>query len=231
MTITTIELDGLSIEIIRKAIKNVHLRIYPPDGRVRVSVPLRLSMKHVHRQLEEKREWIHTQRARLQAMPARFSPLMESGETHLFLGLPYVLSLRESHRTQINIQGQQLQLCIKKNATSAEKYDALSNWYRAQMQLILPELIHKWEHIIGVEVTTWGVKIMKTRWGSCNTRARRIWLNLSLIKKPILCLESVIVHELVHLLEASHNARFYQLMDTLMPDWRVHQAFLRGGTD
>lgn len=231
MTITLIELDGLPIEIIRKAIKNVHLRIYPPDGRVRVSVPLRLSMKHVHRQLEAKREWIHAQRARLQAIPLRTQPTMESGEVHSFLGKPYVLSLIESQRTQITIEGQQLQLCIKHNATSVEKSEALNKWYRTQMQLLLPDLIRKWELIIDVNVTDWGIKIMKTRWGSCNTRVRRIWLNLTLIKKPVLCLESVLVHELVHLLEASHNARFYQLMDTFMPDWRVHQESLRGGID
>ena len=222
-----IEVDGITIEILRKPIKNMHLRIYPPDGRVRVSAPLRLSIQHIRHQLLAKREWLHAQRARVQALPVISEPLMQEGETHYFLGEAYMLTLLESRNpTSITLNDNVLLLNTKPNATMVEKHAHLKKWYQTQMQSLVPDLIKKWEPVIEVDVSTWGVKTMKTRWGSCNTRTHRIWLNLVLIKKPIICLEYVLVHEMVHLLEASHNARFYQLMDTFMPEWRMHQKAL-----
>lgn len=222
-----LEIDGIPIEILRKPIKNMHLRIYPPDGRVRVSAPLRLSLHHICSQIEAKREWLHAQRARIQTQSAPSKPSMQSGGSHYFLGHAYTLSLLESTQTfQIILADQMILLSAKRDASDHEKEAFLKQWYREQMQLRVPDLIKKWEAVIGVTLAEWGVKTMKTRWGSCNTRKRRIWLNLSLIKKPILCLEYVLVHELIHLLEASHNARFYRLMDQFMPEWRDHQKAL-----
>ncbi len=222
-----IEIDGISIEVIRKPIKNMHVRIYPPDGRVQISAPLRLNIKHIHRQVEAKREWLHTQRARVQALPVPSEPTMEIGESHYFLGQIYTLLCHETQgRGEITIKDNELFLRAKPHATALEKQAILKQWYQKQMQSLIPPLITKWQPIIGVSVADWGVKMMKTRWGSCNIRARRIWLNLALIKKPIICLEYVLIHEMVHLLEASHNARFYQLMDKFMPEWRLHQKSL-----
>ena len=222
-----IEIDGIPIEILRKPIKNMHLRIYPPDGRVRVSAPLRLSLQHIRNQLEAKREWLHTQRARVQALPVISAPTMQAGENHYYLGQSYTLSLLENtSRTKVILKDNLLLLSAKPNSTTVEKQTSLNKWYLTQMQSLVPDLIAKWQPIIEVSVAAWGIKTMKTRWGSCNTRARRIWLNLVLIKKPIICLEYVLVHEMVHLLEASHNARFYQLMDKFMPEWRTHQKAL-----
>lgn len=222
-----IEVDGISIEILRKPIKNLHLRIYPPDGLVRVSAPLRLSLKHIYQQIEAKREWIHKQRARLQALPAHIEPTMQTGETHYFLGQAYRLCCEETaHTSQITLNDNLLLLTTKPHTSCTEKQVRLKLWYKTQMESLLPHLIKKWQPIIGVTVADWGVKMMKTRWGSCNTRMKRIWLNLVLIKKPMICLEYVLVHEMVHLLEASHNTRFYQLMDEFMPDWRDHQKAL-----
>lgn len=222
-----IEIDGISINIIRKPIKNMHLRIYPPDGRVQISAPLRLPIKHIYKQVEAKLDWLHAQRARLQALPLPSEPTMQTGEHHYFLGHAYVLTLLEtSSPTQVMLKDNQLLLSTKPNTSVLEKQTHLKKWYLTQMQTVVPELIQKWQPIIGVSVADWGAKTMKTRWGSCNIRTRRIWLNLVLIKKPILCLEYVLVHEMVHLLEASHNARFYALMDTFMPEWRCHQTAL-----
>lgn len=227
MTLQEIEIDGITIEIHRKAIKNMHLRIYPPDGRVRVSAPMRLSLKYIRHQLEAKREWLHTQRARLQSLPVVVAPTLNTGEQHYFLGQPYALNIIENQGPpKVVLRDNALFLNAKSGASSIEKMALLKRWYQLQMHSLIPDLIKKWQPIMGVSVADWGVKSMKTRWGSCNTRARRIWLNLVLIEKPILCLEYVLVHEMVHLLEASHNARFYQLMDRFMPEWRIHQKAL-----
>ncbi len=221
-----IEIDGIPIKIIRKPIKNMHLRIYPPDGRIQISAPLRLPIKHIYQQVEAKREWLHTQRARLQALPSQSEPTLQTGERHYFLGQAYTLTLLEAPSPQILLKDNALLLSAKPNATLLEKQVLLKKWYQTQMQSLVPELIKKWQPIIGVNVAEWGTKIMKTRWGSCNIRTHRIWLNLTLMKKPLICLEYVLVHEMVHLLEASHNARFYQLMDKFMPEWRCHQKSL-----
>lgn len=222
-----IEIDGITIEIHRKAIKNMNLRIYPPDGRVRVSAPLRLSLDDIRTQLETKREWLRTQRTKLQTLPSVTTPTLCTGETHYFLGQAYPLLILENQaRPYVSLQDNSLIINTKTGTTSLEKMARLNRWYQLQMQALIPDLIKKWQLILGVHVADWGVKAMKTRWGSCNTQARRIWLNLSLIQKPIICLEYVLVHEMVHLLEASHNKRFYQLMDRFMPDWRTHQKAL-----
>lgn len=227
MTTYHLDLDGIVIEVQRKRVKNITLRIYPPDGQVRMSVPLRLSMRQIRSQIEIKREWIQQQQQRIQALPIHKEPSMQTGECHDFLGQSYILNITETTtRPRVELHGNILNMTIKPQATDLEKRTLLETWYRAQMTAMLPDLIKKWQAIIGVEVAQWGIKAMKTRWGSCNTRAHRIWLNLALIKKPISSLESVIVHELVHLLEASHNARFYALMDQFMPDWRIAKQAL-----
>ena len=227
MTTHHIEIDGIPIEILRKPIKNMHLRIYPPDGQVRVSAPLRLSLQHIRTQLESKRTWLHTQRARLQAQPIISEPLMQTGESHYFLGHAYTLIVTNCRApTPVTLKDNELILSTTPHSTAVEKQALLKQWYRTQMQLLVPDLIEKWQPLMGVNVAAWGSKTMKSRWGSCNTRARRIWLNLVLMQKPIVCLEYVLVHEMVHLLEASHNARFYYFMDKFMPEWRTHQTML-----
>jgi len=229
VAIDYLEFDGMTIEIERKRIKNLHLRIYPPAGQVRISAPLRLSMHSIGQQLEAKRDWIHKQRARIQALPVRSEPTMQTGELHFFLGQALVLNIYETATAaRINREDNVLQVYVKPNTTALEKYNLLQRWYRKEMEALLPDLITKWQAIIRVHVAEWGIKVMKTRWGSCNIRAHRIWLNLTLIKKPIACLESVLVHEMVHLLEKNHNARFYSLMDKFMPEWRDVQLGLNG---
>ncbi|MDI1351398.1 MAG: SprT family zinc-dependent metalloprotease, partial [bacterium] len=126
------------------------------------------------------------------------------------------------------LNDQFIYLYVTHHATQAQKQLIIDRWYRHEMSLLLPDLFQHWEKIIGVRVAQWGIKKMKTRWGSCNTRAHRIWLNLNLIQKNSVCLEYVLVHELVHLLEASHNQRFYNLMTRFMPQWRHYQALLEG---
>ncbi|MCC5015053.1 MULTISPECIES: M48 family metallopeptidase [unclassified Legionella] len=227
MSHNQLEIDGIVINIIRKPIKNIHLRIYPPHGEVRVSVPLRFSMALIHRQLEAKSAWIHAQRARLTQNPPPPSPRFETGEHHYFLGKSFAFVIHEnSQQAKIVIDDRFIHCFTKADSTVTIREVLLKSWYREQMKAVLPQLLQKWEPIIGVNVNSWGIKLMKTRWGSCNVRAQRIWLNLNLIKKPLACLEYVLVHEMVHLLEASHNKRFHALMTRFMPQWRDYQKQL-----
>lgn len=224
-----IEIDGISIEVLRKNIKNMNLRIYPPEGIVKVSVPLRYSDRLIRQHLLEKSEWIRDQRDRIRERTTPADQILQTGATIPFKGKNHLLIIEEHNGpTQVQVNGELIHCYTQFNATLNQKQILIERWYRREMEALLPELITHWESIINVKVAEWGIKKMKTRWGSCNTRARRIWLNLNLIKKPAVCLEYVLVHELVHLLEASHNKRFYALMSQFMPQWRDHQYLLEG---
>ena len=223
-----IEIDGVSIEIVRKPIKNMYLRVQPSTGNVTVSAPMKLSLKAIQTQLTAKRDWIHTARARAIARkPSLPTPLMmEHGEKHHFLGASYALVIHPNAPSKgVIIEGEFMH-CFLKSDSHEKRALFLKAWYKQQMQSLLPDLIRKWEPIIGVCVRAWGVRTMKTRWGSCNVLAHRIWLNLRLIQKPLVCLEYVLVHEMVHLLEANHSKRFYALMTRFMPEWKTYQKQL-----
>lgn len=221
-----IEMDNISIEIVRKPIKHVYLRVSTSTGKVSVSAPLRLPLAAIQAQLDAKRAWIHKAHARAMAREGSSPLTMEHGEQHYFLGKSYSLVVHPvAHLKGIIIE----ETCIHgffSAQSVAERKALLHAWYKQQMQALVPDLIKKWEPIIGVSVYAFGVKSMKTRWGSCNVVAHRIWLNLNLIQKPLVCLEYVLVHEMVHLLEANHSKRFYALMTRFMPQWREHQKQL-----
>lgn len=224
-----IELDGIPIEISRKKIKNINLRIYPPHGLVKVSVPLRFSEKQLKDSLQSKMAWINKQRARILNYPVVEDCTFTTGSTVLYQGKKYLLIIEEHHGpSQISIQDELMFCYTKPYSAPCEIQSILERWCKHQMQKLLPQLIQHWEAVIGVKVVEWGIKKMKTRWGSCNTKASRIWLNLNLMKKPPICLEYVLVHELIHLLEPSHNQRFYRLMDHFMPTWREYEYQLEG---
>ncbi len=224
-----IELDGIPIEIIRKPIKNMNLRIYPPDGLVKVSAPLKFSERVIRQTLEQKKSWIHEQRERIRSRATPECSALETGATIAFMGKNYLLIIEEHQGpTQVIIQDTLIHCYTRPNSSQAQRQNIIDNWYKRQMESILPALIQHWETIVGVKVAQWGIKKMKSRWGSCNTQVARICLNLNLIKKNQLCLEYVLVHELVHLLEPSHNQRFYRLMSTFMPQWRDYEYLLEG---
>lgn len=153
---------------------------------------------------------------------------MIEGESHYFFGRRYRLKVIEkSANSNLTIKGSNtLLLTTTKNSTKEQRLKLLDDWYRAQLKAKFPELVSKWQSIINVEASYFGIRKMKTKWGSCNTSSKRIWLNLELAKKPPECLEYIIVHELVHLLERHHNSRFKKLMDTLMPNWLMHRNTL-----
>lgn len=223
-----ISVSGIQVEVVRKDIKNLHLGVYPPNGRVRVAVPLRVSDSAVRLAVISKLGWIKRQRAGFAAQERESRREMVSGESHYYLGKRYRLRVvTDTGATKVVLRGRSfIDLRIPPSLTPHQRELALQRWYRRQMRQMIPPLVAKWQAKIGVEVAELGIKKMKTRWGTCNVDARRIWLNLELAKKPPQCLEYLIVHEIVHLLERQHSERFRQLMDKLMPQWRLHRQEL-----
>jgi len=219
-----VTVDGFSVEVVRKDIKHLHLRVYPPHGRVRVAAPLMLSDDAVRLAVIGKLSWIKKQQAKFDAQPRQSPREMVKGESHYFLGQRYRLRVLEHHGAARVRRGIAfLDIYARPETTAEQRERILQQWYRGQLKALIPPLLEKWQPAIGVQVADWGVKKMKTRWGTCNIVARRIWFNLELAKKPVQCLEYIAVHELVHLLERHHNDRFRALMDQFMPQWRLHR--------
>ncbi|KTC65272.1 zinc metalloprotease [Legionella adelaidensis] len=228
MTLTQIEVAGIPVLIHQKPIKNMHLRVYPPDGLVKVTAPVKFKLTTVYSFIEEKIDWIQKHRKRIQSVSIPPPLQFQTGETLHFLGLEYQLVIKQgSTKASLTLDDNLMLLSIPEEFSLETKKKFLIQWYKNQLANILPCLINKWEQIIGVSAQKWGIKLMKTRWGSCNPLSKRICLNLALIKKPIACIESVIVHELIHILEPSHNKRFYALMTQFMPEWPEHKNALR----
>ena len=218
----------MQVEVVRKAIKNLHLGIYPPGGRVRVATPLRVNDEAVRLLIATKLGWIRRQQARFIDQPRQSQREMVTGESHYVLGRRYRLRVMEGHAPPgVTIQGNTaLILRVRPGAPAERRAEVLNQWYRRQLKVIVPERIAQWQPVIGVQVADWGIKRMKTRWGTCNITARRIWLNLELAKKPPQCLEYILIHEMVHLLERYHNDRFRKLMDRFLPQWRMYREEL-----
>ena len=221
----TIEVSGIRVEVVRKPIKNLHLSVHPPEGRVRVSAPQRIDEKAVSLAVASRLAWIRRHQQRFADQPRQSKREMVSGESHYFRGRRYRLRVTEHNGpNRVSVNGtSELKMWVRPGTDVDKREQLLNDWYRRYMKELLPDLISHWQPVVGVQAADWGVKKMKTRWGSCNTQDRRIWLNLELAKKPPQCLEYVLVHEMVHLLERHHNDRFRILMDKFMPQWRLHR--------
>jgi len=224
-----VQIGNLQVEVVRKNIRSLRLTVYAPDGRIRVAVPTRTSTAAIEEFVLARRTWIRKHQEKFQARVHPTEPAYVSGETHYYQGIGHelrILPTTGAPRVSCS-ENQVLELYVRENSTREQREKILTAWYREQLKRQLPELIAQWQQVVGVRVSEWGVKQMKTRWGTCNIRAKRIWLNLELIKRATPCLEYVVVHELVHLHERLHNARFWGFMDQFMPDWRVHREELK----
>jgi predicted metal-dependent hydrolase len=223
-----IRVDGIAVRVLRKNIKNLHLGVYPPNGRVRVAAPLAVSDDAVRLAVVGRLGWIKKQRATFAAQTRESAREMVSGESHYFLGRRYrlrvVFDVGPSRVVQQNRTRLELHVAVGVDSRVRER--ALQRWYRQRLRELIPPLLERWAPIVGVRVAFWGIKRMKTRWGSCNAAAGRIWLNLELAKKPAACLEYILVHEMVHLIERHHTDRFGQYMDRFMPQWRLRREEL-----
>ena len=223
-----IDVNGITVDVVRKKIKNLHLAVYPPDGRVRVAVPLRIHDDAVRMAVLTRLSWIKDKQAKFQGQVRQSERDYISGESHYFMGQRYLLDvIAVNTKPRVMIKNHTtLEMHVLPTMAREEKEKLLYAWYRISLKNILPAMIEKWEGVIGESVKSWGIKRMKTRWGTCNPTARRIWLNLELAKKPLHCLEYVVVHEIVHLLERTHNDRFKGFMSSFMPPWRHYRAEL-----
>ena len=221
------KVGSLEIELVRKNIKNLYIRVYPPNGSVRVVCPQKLDEATVKQFVSSKANWIEKKQAKFQAQPFISPQRYVTGENCYFKGDRFVLNVIYYHAApKVAIDSTTINLYVRYGSIEEQREQILTNWYRQQLKAELHNLIAKWEKVIGVKTNDWGVKKMKTRWGTCNIQAKRIWLNLELVKKPQHCLEYVIVHELVHLLERKHNARFWNYISQFMPEWKQYQAEL-----
>jgi predicted metal-dependent hydrolase len=223
-----IEIRGIPVEIVRKDIKNLHVGVYPPNGRVRVAAPFRLEKEAVRLAVVSRLGWIRRQQQNFQQQNRQSEREMVTGESHYYLGRRYRLDVNEHEgASSINIpNGTILQLRVRRGASRDVREAVLLRWYRRRLNEHLPGLLAKWKPKVGVEVADVRINKMKTRWGTCNRAAQRIWLNLELAKKPLSCLEYILVHEMVHLLERHHTDRFREQMDNLMPMWRLFREEL-----
>lgn len=220
-----IEVGGTPVEVVRKDIKNLHVGVYPPLGRVRVAAPLGVDDDAVRLAVVTRLGWIRRRQKEFADQDRQSHREMVSGESHYFKGRRYLLDVRPTpgRRSVRIVNNRTMELCVMPDSSREEREAVLQHWYRRELRAMVGPLLVKWEPKVGKPVAEVRIKRMKTRWGSCNVDARRIWLNLELIKKPAGCLEYVLVHEMVHLHERHHTERFQAWMDELMPTWRTQR--------
>jgi hypothetical protein len=223
-----LQIGGIEVEVNKKQIKNIHLSVLPPNGKVRLSVPIATTEQSVRLAIVNKLAWIKKQQSDFLHQPRQPERKMVDGECHYLWGKKYrLLQVPPSRKHSVTAKGNgKLLLAAGENTTADNKLKLLNSFYRCEMQRTLEKLMPKWQKKLGVSADSTGIRRMKTKWGSCNIQAKRIWLNLELTKKPVECLEFILVHELVHLLERHHNKRFLSLMDKYLPDWRERRNLL-----
>lgn len=221
---------GLTIDVTYKDIKNLHIGVYPPAGRIRVAAPQRLDDDQVRLAVIQRLPWINRQREQLRSAPRQTEREMVTGETHYAWGNRHRLTVIERPgRMHLELNGQRLLLYTPAGTTADQRRACLDRWYRDQLRQALPDLIATWEQKLDVTVPKWTIRRMKTKWGSCNRETRHIWFNVELAKKPHECLEYIVVHEMTHYFERNHGDRFTSLMDQHLPGWRATRRLLDAG--
>ena len=222
--VTQIRLGGIAVEVVQKDIKNIHLSVYPPSGRVRISAPLRMDIDTIRVFAIAKLGWIKSQQHKLCEQEREAPREYLDRESHYVWGKRYLLKIEEQDAPpEVELKHNKMVLRVRPSASQEKKEEVLEAWYRDQLKAALPPLIAKWESFMGVKVGRCFVQKMRTKWGSCSQAARNIRLNTDLAKKPPECLEYIVVHEMAHLLEPSHNQRFIALMDQFMPKWKFYK--------
>ena len=223
-----ISISNIKIDVIRKNIKNIHLAVYPPTGRVRIAAPLNVNEDAIRLFAISKLGWIKRHQRKFEGQERIAPREYKQRESHYFQGRRYLLNIIEKDappkvalRTKTYID-----LYIRPDSPIEKRNEIMTEWYRKELKKQIPQIIDKWEKILKVVVADWQVKQMKTKWGSCNIEEKRIWINLELAKKPDRCLEYIIVHEMIHLLERHHNDRFLYYIDTYLPNWKQLKAEL-----
>jgi predicted metal-dependent hydrolase len=216
-----LKVGGIDVDVVYKEIKNLHIGVYPPMGRVRVAAPERLDDDQVRLAVVQRLPWIKRRREQLKSAERQSVREMVTGESHFVWGERCRLKvIEQTGQPFIEIKGGRMLMHVSEGVTSDQRRAALDRWYRSQLRQTIPSLLEKWESKIGVMVPRWSIRRMKTKWGSCNRETGHIWLNVELAKKHPDCLEYLVVHEMTHLLERGHGERFTKMMDRNLPDWR-----------
>ena len=222
--IRQLKLGDITVEVVLKDIKNIHLSVNPPTGRVRISAPLRMSVDTIRLFAISKLGWIKQQQKKLLLQGRETPREYLDRESHYVWGKRYLLTILEKDQAPfVELKHSKMLLQVRPGTDEKQRQAIVEGWYRAQLKAAVPSFIAKWEPLLGVTVKRFFVRRMKTKWGSCNPAAGHIRLNTELAKKPRECLEYIVVHEMTHLLEPTHNARFAALMDQFMPSWRFYR--------
>ncbi len=218
---------GIEVDVVYKDIKNLHIGVYPPTGRVRVAAPERLDNDQVRLAVVQRLAWIRRQREQLQTADRQSLREMVTGESHYVWGSRHRLKVVERPgRAHAETDGDRLVLYLSSDTNSERRRELLDRWYREQLRGAIPKVLAKWEPKLGVTVPKWSIRRMKTKWGSCNRETGHIWFNVELAKKHPDCLEYILVHEMTHLNVRNHGPRFTELMDAFMPSWRARREQL-----
>jgi predicted metal-dependent hydrolase len=221
--------SGIDVDVIYKDIKNLHIGVYPPLGRVRVAAPKRLDDERVRLAIIQRLPWIKKQQEQLRAVERQSEREMLTGESHYVWGVRHRLKVVERPgRAHLEVDGERLLLYVPEGTGTDRRRELLERWRRDQLRSAIPDLIAKWEPVLEVSVPRWSIRRMKTKWGSCNRETGHIWFNVELAKKHPDCLEYIVVHEMIHHLERNHGKSFTKLMDKFMPDWRSRRDRLNG---
>lgn len=226
-----IVVSNISVEVIRKNIKNMHLAVLPPDGRVRVSAPTQLTDEAITMFVRTKLGWIKKQQEKFQQQPRQSERQYVSGETLYVWGKQYFLQVEYSYKgNALTLSGDKAILTVRKESSPKQRESFVNEWYRNLLKQEVAKYLPKWEKTTGLYCSSWQSKYMTTKWGTCNPTSKKIWLNLQLAKKPIECLEYVILHELAHLTVHNHGPEFTVILDQYMPYWREHKRRLNDST-
>jgi hypothetical protein len=222
--VTQIKLGDIAVDVVQKDIKNIHLSVYPPAGKVRISAPLRMDIDTIRVFAITKLGWIKSQQKKLLEQARETPREYLDRESHYVWGKRYLLKVIEQDAApEVELKHSAMLLKIRPTTSDIRKQEILDAWYREQLKAVVSDLIAKWEPLMGVKVQKFFVQKMKTKWGSCSPASKSIRLNTDLAKKPPECLEYIVVHEMTHLLEPTHNNRFIILMDRFMPKWRFYK--------
>jgi predicted metal-dependent hydrolase len=219
--VSQIRLGDVAVDVVLKDIKNVHLSVHPPTGRVRIAAPKRMRLDTIRVFAISKLAWIRQQQAKLRAQERETPRQYVERESHYVWGRRHLMTVVEREGPpSIEIKHTRFVLGVPPRTSEEKRRALVEQWYREELKEAVPPLLARWEQRLGVHVQRFFVQRMKTRWGSCNAKTRSIRLNSELAKKPLPCLEYLVVHEMVHLIEPTHNARFVAVMDRVMPHWR-----------
>jgi predicted metal-dependent hydrolase len=221
-----IRVGDIEIEVRFKDIKHLHLSVHPPLGRVTVAAPRHIELDTIRLYAATKLSWIRKERRKLLGQEREIGKEFITRESHFFLGRRYLLKITPARRSKVMRHHTIIELLTTEPESAQTKEQVLYNWYRRELRKVLDQLIRQYAQVMELPVPAFGIRRMKTKWGSCATDIRRLWFNIELAKKPLSCIEYIVVHELVHLIERRHNKNFVLLMNRYLPSWQVQKKIL-----